>query len=67
MQGEVIGIVRHIVSRSGGSEGIGFAVTSNAAKEILLASPPIWTGVSVVPLSGELPRLLNLPQPAGCW
>jgi serine protease Do len=65
MQGEVIGIVSRIVSRSGGSEGIGFAVTSNAAKELLLDTPPIWTGVSVVPLSGELARLLNLPQPAG--
>jgi S1-C subfamily serine protease len=65
MQGEVIGIVSHIVSRSGGSEGIGFAVTSKAAKEILLDAPHIWTGVSVVPLSGELARLLNLPQPAG--
>lgn len=65
MQGEVIGIVSRIVSRSGGSEGIGFAVTSNAAKELLLDAPHIWTGVSVVPLSGELARLLNLPQPAG--
>jgi len=65
MQGEVIGVVSRIVSRSGGSEGIGFAVTSNAAKEILLDAPPIWTGLSVVPLSGELARLLNLPQPAG--
>lgn len=65
MQGEVIGIVSRIVSRSGGSEGIGFAVTSNAAKEILLDAPPIWTGLSVVPLSGELARLLNLPQAAG--
>lgn len=65
MQGEVIGIVSSIVSRSGGSEGFGFAVMSNAAKEILLDAPPIWTGLSVVPLSGELAQLLNLPQPAG--
>jgi S1-C subfamily serine protease len=65
MQGEVIGIVSHSVSRSGGSEGIGFAVTTNAAREALLDAPPIWTGLSVLPLSGELARLLNLPQPAG--
>jgi serine protease Do len=65
MQGEVVGIVSRIVSRSGGSEGIGFAVTSNAAKEILIDAPPIWTGVSFVPLSGELARALNVPQPAG--
>jgi len=65
MQGEVIGIVSRIVSRSGGSEGIGFAVTSNAAKEMLLDPQPLWTGVAVAPLSGELARVLNLPQPAG--
>ena len=65
LKGEVIGIVSRIVSRSGGSEGIGFAVTSKTAKETLLDVPAIWTGVSVVPLSGELARLLNLPQSAG--
>jgi S1-C subfamily serine protease len=65
MQGEVIGIVSRIVSRSGGSEGIGFAVTSKSARESLLDAPLIWTGVSVVPLSGELARVLNLPQSAG--
>lgn len=65
MQGEVVGVVSHIVSRSGGSEGLGFAVTSNAAKDVLLNAPHIWTGLSVVPLSGEMAQLLNLPQPAG--
>lgn len=65
LQGEVIGVVSHIVSRSGGSEGFGFALTSNTVKELLLDVPPIWTGLSAVPVSGELARLLNLPQPAG--
>jgi S1-C subfamily serine protease len=65
MQGEVVGIVSRIVSRSGGSEGFGFAVTSNTAREIVIDAPPIWTGVSFVPLFGELARALNLPQPAG--
>jgi S1-C subfamily serine protease len=63
--GEVIGIVSHIVSKSGGSEGIGFAVTSNAVRKHLLEAPALWTGLSVVPLTGELARLLNVPQPAG--
>ena len=31
--GEVIGVVSRIVSRSGGSEGLGFVVTSNMAKQ----------------------------------
>jgi S1-C subfamily serine protease len=65
LQGEVIGIVSHMVSRSGGSEGIGFAVTTKTVKENLLEAPAIWTGLAVVPLSGELARLLNLPQAAG--
>jgi S1-C subfamily serine protease len=65
MRGEVVGIVSHIVSRSGGSEGIGFAVTSNAVRRHLLDAPALWTGLSVVPLSGELAQLLNVPRPAG--
>jgi S1-C subfamily serine protease len=65
MRGEVIGIVSHIVSRSGGSEGIGFAVTSNAVRKHLLEAPALWTGLSVVPLTGELARVLNVPQPVG--
>jgi S1-C subfamily serine protease len=65
LHGEVIGIVSHIVSRSGGSEGIGFAVTSNAVRKHLLDAPALWTGLSVVPLTGELAQLLNVPQPAG--
>ena len=65
MNGEVVGIVSHIVSRSGGSEGIGFAVTSNAVRQHLLDAPALWTGLAIVPLTGELARLLNVPQPAG--
>src|SRR5207245_11029881 len=36
MAGEVIGIVSNIVTRSGGSEGIGFAVTSNVARRLMM-------------------------------
>ena len=35
MNGEVIGVVSHIVSLSGGSEGLGFVVTANAAMDTL--------------------------------
>ena len=65
MNGEVVGIVSHIVSRGGGSEGIGFAVTSNAVRQHLLDAPALWTGLSVVPLTGELAQLLNVPRAAG--
>src|SRR5262249_45879138 len=36
MNGEVIGIVSHNISKGGGSEGLGFVVTLNTAKELLL-------------------------------
>lgn len=64
MNGEVIGIVSHIKSQSGGFEGIGFAITSNVAKE-LTSGVGFWSGVEGVILSDRLAEILNLPQPAG--
>jgi len=43
LEGEVIGIVSHIVSEGGDFAGLGFAVTANVAKE-LLTSDSFWTG-----------------------
>src|SRR5499427_8174283 len=65
MQGEVIGIVSHIISKSGGFEGLGFVVTTNMARRMLLEVPSFWTGISAVLLTGTLSRMLNLPQPSG--
>lgn len=65
MQGEVIGIVSHIVSKSGGFEGLGFVVTSNLARRLLLERSPFWSGVEGFLVSGEMARVLNVPQPAG--
>jgi Trypsin len=45
LAGEVIGIVSRIISRSGGSEGLGFAVTSNTARQQLFAEPTVWSGL----------------------
>ena len=36
MAGDVIGIVSHNISKSGGSEGLGFVVTLNTARQLLL-------------------------------
>src|SRR5215813_10527677 len=36
MKGEIVGIVTNILSRSGGSEGLAFAATSNTARRFLL-------------------------------
>ena len=65
MAGEVIGIVSHILSKSGGSEGMGFVVTSDMARRILLERSPFWSGIHGYMLTGELAKVFNLPQPAG--
>lgn len=64
-KGEVIGVVSHILSESGGSQGMGFAVSSNTARALMLERPPIWFGVDMYVLEGELAAALNLPQPMG--
>jgi len=63
--GEVIGLASHILSKSGGFEGIGFAVTSNTASKLLLEERTFWSGVEFILLSGELSKVFNLPQKAG--
>jgi serine protease Do len=62
MQGEVIGVVSHILSHSGGSEGLGFAVTSKVARQ-LLEQKSFWSGVGGYMLSGEMAKVFNLPPP----
>src|SRR5262249_49244600 len=59
--GEVIGIVSHNISKSGGSEGLGFVVTMNTAKKLLLEKRSIWGGLEGQILSDQLADLLNLP------
>lgn len=65
MQGEVIGIVSHIISKSGGFEGLGFVVTSAIARQILLEKNPYWSGVEGYLIAGDLAKVFNLPKPAG--
>jgi serine protease Do len=65
LNGEVIGIVSNIMSRSGGSEGLAFASTSNTARHLLLDQKPIWTGIEGILIDGSTAKALNVPQPAG--
>ncbi len=65
LKGEVVGVVSYILTQSGGFEGLGFAVTSNTAKQLLLDRPPFWSGLQGHGLSGELAALLNVPQTSG--
>jgi S1-C subfamily serine protease len=65
LAGEVVGIVSLILSQSGGSEGMGFAITSNLVQRLLIAKKGFWTGIDGLLLSGEWVRIFNVPQSAG--
>jgi S1-C subfamily serine protease len=65
MRGEAIGIVSHILSSSGGFQGIGFVITSNLARRVLIDNPTPWTGLDGILVEGDVARALNLPQASG--
>ena len=65
MQGEVIGIVSHILSRSGGFEGIGFVTSAFEAYEVLRQTEALWTGFDGRFLDITLAKVLNMPQKSG--
>lgn len=64
-QGRVVGVVSYIMSQSGGSEGLGFAVAINSVRTFLLERRPFWSGLSVIQVSGDMARALNVQQPGG--
>ncbi len=63
MGGEVIGIVSHNISQSGGSEGVGFVVTINTARMLLQGRRSFWSGLEGEIISGDIVSMLNVPQP----
>jgi S1-C subfamily serine protease len=63
MAGEVLGIVSHIISKSGGFEGLSFAVAANVARELVVERGAPWHGIDGLFLSDELVKILNLPGP----
>jgi S1-C subfamily serine protease len=65
MAGQVVGVVSHILTKSGGFEGLGFAVSINTAQEILLNKTAFWSGVEFYPIAGPLAVALNIPQGSG--
>lgn len=65
LNGEVIGIVSHIATKSGGFQGIGFACSSNLASNLLLNNKMPWLGADLHPLTPEESNLLNVPQATG--
>jgi Do/DeqQ family serine protease len=71
LQGRLIGINRMIVSPSGASSGIGFAIPSNlvrtvtAAAETGTAPHRPWLGADLQSVTPELAASLNLETPSG--
>ena len=71
MDGEVIGVNTAILSPSGGSVGVGFALPSQVAQPIVAELRRTgdvvrgWLGVTVQPVTRQLAKGLDLPQDEG--
>ncbi len=68
--GKLAGINTSIVSNSGGSVGIGFAIPSNMARRILEGSGSggvklAWFGADGQAVTSEIARSIGLPRPGG--
>lgn len=71
LRGELVGINTAIFSRSGGYQGIGFAIPVNMARKIsadLIRDGSVtrgWLGVSILPLEPELAEALGMKDCKG--
>jgi serine protease Do len=65
MAGEVIAIVSQNISKSGGSEGLGFVVTVKSARSLLVPRKMFWGALQGILLTGRLASVFNVPAPAG--
>jgi len=72
MDGDLIGVNTAILSRSGTSSGIGFAIPAVMAKQVVAAAlggghavVRPWIGARTQALTGEMARSLGLPSPQG--
>jgi serine protease Do len=71
MRGEVIGITSNILSPSGGSIGIGFAIPSNLAKKVIAQLKEKGRvvrgklGVTIMPITEDEKKSLNLTSNKG--
>ena len=71
LNGHLIGINTAIFTRSGGSNGIGFAIPANMVAVVVSASEDggivrrPWVGTSVQPVSSDIANSLGLERPTG--
>jgi S1-C subfamily serine protease len=63
--GKLIGIVSHNITKSGGSEGLGFVVTANTVRKLLVEHNRRWYGLDLVLVTGETAEALHVPQAGG--
>jgi len=73
IEGKVIGINTAIISQTGGSIGLGFAIPSNSAIKIVDQLKEFgrtkrgWLGVQITPVSIEIAESLGLPDEKGAF
>tara|TARA_B100000029_G_scaffold480261_1_gene528118 strand:+ start:340 stop:1728 length:1389 start_codon:yes stop_codon:yes gene_type:complete len=73
INGEVIGINTAIISQTGGSIGLGFAIPVNSAKKIIQQLKDFgrtkrgWLGVQITSVSKEIAESLNLKNQKGAF
>jgi serine protease Do len=73
VEGEVIGINSAIISPTGGSIGLGFAIPTNSAIKIVEQLKDFgrtkrgWLGVQITPVSLEIAESLGLPDAKGAF
>lgn len=65
LDGEVVGIVTHVLAKEGAATGPSFSVTGNVARKLMFEQRRAWFGVESVMIDGDLAAVFHLPEPAG--
>lgn len=65
LDGEIVGIVTHVLAKEGTATGPSFSVTGNVARQLMVEQRRAWFGVESVMIDGDLTAVFNLPGPAG--
>ncbi|BAU47809.1 trypsin family protein [Sulfurifustis variabilis] len=64
-EGEIIGIATHLLGQEQAGPRVGFGVTSNAARRLLLEQRSFWGGFRGRWLTGLLAQAFNVPRQRG--
>ncbi len=59
LNGEIVGIVSHILSKSGGSNGLGFVISVDTVRHIIDSDPGTFSGFIPLLLTEELSYAIN--------